>query len=60
MLNTIAHSLGLNGLHWPNLDMFFFDGMFVPNQVCYFHIEYVIPIVVGCEDLEKKSNPLGT
>ena len=37
--------------------VFFSMGMFVPNQVCYFHIEYVIPIVVDCEDLEKKSEP---
>jgi len=31
-------------------------GMFVPNQVCYFHIEYVIPRVVGSARAFQKSD----
>jgi len=32
--------------------------MFIPNQVCYFHIEYVIPTVIVHGALKKFRTPL--
>ena len=31
--------------------------MFIPNQVCYFHIEYVIPTVIVHGALKKFRTP---